>query len=284
MKVANEFCQPINPIGGTYPINWSGYAFLQPLGGGRKGVHVGIDYNGPGGGNTDLGFDIFSVANGIVEKLISWDGKSVGYGNHLFIRHELSPYLQKKYGIGVIYSHYAHLEAFRCFEGQEVTKGQVIAKLGKSGTELGHLHLETRKPTGRGYNDYPSTQPLDWLRKYYFDPYYFIQDNLKEPEQTPTTENSQPSAESPAETPPQPASDPQTGDSTESGNNTTISDTVVPDDTTGDEDGQLGGVGIPDGSNTSDNISLPVPAQKTVDLYGFLKKLWKSVKKFFLKW
>src|SRR3990167_3474602 len=192
MKPAIEFTQPISPIAGEYPESFPGYVFLQPLGGGRTGVHVGTDYNGPGGGNTDLGFDIFSVANGIVEKLIRWDGKSVGYGNHLFIRHQLSPYLEQKYGAKVIYAHYAHLEAFRCFEGQEVSKGQVIAKLGNTGTQYAHLHLEIRKPTGRCYNDYPSTQPLDWLRKYYFDCYPFIEENRKEPQNETSPPNTSP--------------------------------------------------------------------------------------------
>ena len=189
MKVSNEFSQPINPIGGTYPTSWAGYVHKQPrtAEGLPNSRHIGDDYNGPGGGNTDLGFDVSAVANGVVEKVIPWN-KKAGYGNHLFIKHELTPYLQKKYGCKIIYSHYAHLESFRCFEGQEVSKGQVIAKLGNTGTKYAHLHLEIRKPTGRGYEDYPTNQSVDWIDKYYFTPFTFIEENKKElTEQAPTT-------------------------------------------------------------------------------------------------
>jgi len=180
VKKTDSFSQPIDDVGGKYPTQWAGYVHLQPRTPEGKSHlrHLGDDYNGAGGGNSDLGYDVKAIANGVVEKVIYWNGR-YGFGNHVFVKHYLSDYLKEKCGNGIIYSHYAHLDAFRCHEGQEVTKGQVIAKLGNSGTRWAHLHLSIRKPTGRGYEDYPSHKSLSWINERYFRPYTFIQENLE---------------------------------------------------------------------------------------------------------
>ena len=115
------------------------------------------------------------------------------------------------------------------------------------------MHFELRKPTGKGFENYPTNEPVSWIDKYYFTPYRFVEDNLKEPAKEP--ENTQTPTTSPIpETPIEPESDnvPQSspdvpseppsvdvpGDSVPSGTNEsddttpTISDTIVypPDD------------------------------------------------------
>ena len=164
-------------FGGQYPSNWAGYTFLQPrTPEGKPNLrHIGVDYNGTGPGNSDLGLDVLCIAHGFVEKVIKWNGKG-GYGNHVFVKHELSQKLKDKYG-EVIYSHYAHLNDIVCTQGQDIDQGMLIGHVGKSGTQYAHLHLEIKKPTGLGYESYPSDKPETWLKQYYFDPYYFIEEN-----------------------------------------------------------------------------------------------------------
>lgn len=178
----DSFVQPLPTFAGTYP-NWSGYVHLQPRTpeGLPNLLHIGDDYNGAGGGDADLGQNVVSVATGVVEITIPWNG-NYGYGNHMFIRHEITEALRKSiktnYNIDtqILYSHYAHLKDFTVKAGQTVSKGQVIAHLGKTGTKFAHLHCEIRKPTGMGYEDYPSDiKKKSWVQQYYVAPFPFIE-------------------------------------------------------------------------------------------------------------
>ena len=283
MAKTNEFSQPINSIGGTYPNGFAGYVHKQPRTpeGLPNSRHIGDDFNGPGGGNTDLGFDVFAVGNGVVEKLIVWN-KKAGYGNHLFIKHTLSPYLQKKYGCDIIYSHYAHLESFRTFEGQEVSKGQVIAKLGNSGTKYAHLHLEIRKPTGRGYEDYPTNQPVSWIDKYYFTPFTFIEENKKEPvTDTPPAASPQPEPTAitePTTIPPGPPEPDESGDSITGDIPIITISSQPPSDPIRPDIASTG-----DTITSSTNISPPVQQadEKVHDILQTIKAFFSSIVKWF---
>lgn len=184
MRKTDSFVQPISPIGGQYPGSWPGYIHLQPRTADtppRPDLrHIGDDYNGPGGGNSDLGMDVKCLGDGVVEACIFWNGSSYGFGNHIFIRHELTEELyqaiKRDYGIDsrILYSHYAHLSKIAVNVGQEVNKGQLIAKLGNSGTVYAHVHVELRKATGLGYESYPSFKPVEWINQYYLPPYLAI--------------------------------------------------------------------------------------------------------------
>lgn len=86
--------------------------------------HAGIDFAAPGGS------DIKAAASGTVS-LAGWNG---GYGNCVIITHED--------GTQTLYGHASKLLVSK---GDQVTKGQVIAKVGKTGNSTGnHLHFETR--------------------------------------------------------------------------------------------------------------------------------------------
>lgn len=182
MNYADSFVHPVK-YAGTYPTYWAGYTHLQVrLPEKRKDRHIGDDYNGRGAGNADLGLDVFSVANGVVEAVIKHNGR-YGFGNHLFIKHflpwDVRAELLRMFGVNIptpyILSHYAHLKDMNVKAGQVVTKGQLIAHLGNTGTTWAHLHFDLRRPTGRGYEDYPSFQSVYWLSRYYIPPFSFIE-------------------------------------------------------------------------------------------------------------
>jgi murein DD-endopeptidase MepM/ murein hydrolase activator NlpD len=106
---------------------------------GRIQYHTGLDYNLKTGGNTDLGEEVFAIADGIVGDM----GASVlpGFGNIIMLEHP-----QFK-----IWSRYAHLQKFAkgITKNSVIRAGQLIGYVGKSGTQIAHLHfdiLEIFKP------------------------------------------------------------------------------------------------------------------------------------------
>lgn len=87
-------------------------------------MHTGIDIPAP------TGTPIVSVDNGVV----IFAGVKGGYGNTLMIKHD----------DGKI-SLYAHCNELVAYEGQRVSKGEVVAKVGSTGRSTGpHLHFEIR--------------------------------------------------------------------------------------------------------------------------------------------
>lgn len=77
---------------------------------------------------------IWAAGNGIIEKIETgkWAG---GYGNNVTIRHPN--------GLKTLY---AHMDSVSVSEGQEITQGQVIGRMGRTGRVRGatgiHLHFE----------------------------------------------------------------------------------------------------------------------------------------------
>jgi murein DD-endopeptidase MepM/ murein hydrolase activator NlpD len=111
--------------------------------------HLGEDWNGIGGGNSDLGDPVFSIANGFI--IFAKDG-GPGWGNVVIIIHKLPN--KSKYTF--IVSLYAHLQKMYVKKGNLVKRGQKIGTIGNvNGTYLAHLHLEMRSninmPIGGGY-------------------------------------------------------------------------------------------------------------------------------------
>jgi len=101
----------------------------------------GIDFNGAGGGDSDIGVPIVASGAGRVIKSLYYDRKSnIGYGNVVEIRHE-----------GGVRTFYAHLRDRKVKTGQRVRRGQLIGHLGKSSakyTFAAHLHYEQRNSSG----------------------------------------------------------------------------------------------------------------------------------------
>lgn len=147
MAKANQFTHPIAFYGEYKTNSWAGYYFKETLGY-TTGRHTGVDYNGPGGGDADRGLPLVAVANGRV--LAIEDKTGIGYGLTTIIEHTLSKTLAAQLGVSSIASRYMHQQNVKVSVGQEVTIGQQIAEVGKSGTQWAHAHVDLYKNTIEG--------------------------------------------------------------------------------------------------------------------------------------
>lgn len=112
----------------------------------RPNGHLGEDWNGVGGGNTDLGDPVYSAAHGIV--VFARDVK-LGWGNVVIVRHI---YLEKG-ELKTVDSLYGHLDKITVKENQQVLRGQLVGTIGTNrGMYPAHLHFEMRKNLFIGVN------------------------------------------------------------------------------------------------------------------------------------
>jgi murein DD-endopeptidase MepM/ murein hydrolase activator NlpD len=154
--------------GFDYPVgkpNGKGYYNAQPFG---KNNHLGDDWNGVGGGNTDKGDPIFSIANGYVTQSINFYG---GWGKVVRVAHAIP----QGDSLELVESLYAHMEQMHVKKGQWILKGDTIGTIGTAeGIYLAHLHLEVRDSPGYELGGGYSEQT-----KGYFDPTKFIKSHRK---------------------------------------------------------------------------------------------------------
>ena len=144
-----------------YPVgkpDAKGYFNAQKFG---KNNHLGDDWNGLGGGNSDLGDSIYSIASGYVTFA---KDHNMSWGNVIRIVHYLPDSSQ-------VESLYAHCNEILVKENQWVSLGDVIGTIGDAhGSYKAHLHLELRDqvglPIGVGY---------DANNEGYIDPTEFIE-------------------------------------------------------------------------------------------------------------
>jgi murein DD-endopeptidase MepM/ murein hydrolase activator NlpD len=131
-RLADGFDYPVGkPDGDGYYI----FRGFSPNG------HLGEDWNGSGGGDTDEGDPVYSIAHGVV--VFSEDYKR-GWGNVVIIRHA---YRENNGQIAFIDSLYGHLKVRSVQLGQQVTRGQVVGTIGCGPYRMyaAHLHFEIRK-------------------------------------------------------------------------------------------------------------------------------------------
>jgi murein DD-endopeptidase MepM/ murein hydrolase activator NlpD len=104
------------------------------------GIHTGEDWNGAGGGATDLGQPVYSVANG---RVVFADNCGRLWGNVVVLEHVFYENQERR----EIRSLYAHLNEIKVRAGQEVRRRQLIATVGQDPEKLfgAHLHLELRR-------------------------------------------------------------------------------------------------------------------------------------------
>jgi murein DD-endopeptidase MepM/ murein hydrolase activator NlpD len=89
----------------------------------RRRMHTGIDFT------TPKGISIHATGNGVVESIKK--NKS-GYGTHVTINHG--------FGYKTLYAHMGEVSVKR---GQKVVRGEIIGKVGNTGTSTApHLHYE----------------------------------------------------------------------------------------------------------------------------------------------
>lgn len=126
--------------------------------------HLGDDWNGVKGGNSDLGDPIYAIGNGYITEAKDYSG---GWGNVIRIVHL---YKNKLYE-----SLYAHCDSIIVKPNTFIKKGEQIATIGNcNGAYYAHLHLEIRDKVdliiGGGY----STDTTGYL-----NPSTFITKNRK---------------------------------------------------------------------------------------------------------
>jgi len=105
----------------------------------RSHGHLGEDWDGIRGGDTDLGDPIYSIGDGVV---VFARDCHMGWGNVIIIRHAF----REDGTVKNIDSLYGHLNSILVQRGQAVSRGQKIATMGTAhGLYDAHLHLEIRK-------------------------------------------------------------------------------------------------------------------------------------------
>ena len=119
-----------------------GYFDAQPFG---ENHHLGQDWNGNRGGDSDLGDPVHSVANGLVVYAEDVGG---GWGNVVIVAHRVDAEM--------VTSLYGHLDRISVELGAEVDRGDLVGTIGDAhGVYIPHLHFELRDdPTlgvGPGY-------------------------------------------------------------------------------------------------------------------------------------
>ncbi len=161
-KVINQYLAD----GFDFPIGKpDGYGYYRARGFWPNG-HLGEDWNGRGGGNSDLGDPVYSIGRGVV--VYSEDYRS-GWGNVVIIRHA---YRDDSGKVFMVDSQYGHLDRRLVKTYELVKRGQQIGTIGNNrGMYLAHLHLEIHKNLNigmhrssfsRGYENYFS--PSDFIR------------------------------------------------------------------------------------------------------------------------
>ncbi len=109
--------------------------------------HLGEDWNGRGGGDTDLGVPIYATGRGVV---IFSQNIGVGWGNCILVRHIFREADGK---IAMVDSLYGHLHERKVKLHDLVEKGQIVGTMGgNSGMYPVHLHFEVRKNLHIGMN------------------------------------------------------------------------------------------------------------------------------------
>lgn len=105
--------------------------------------HLGEDWNGTGGGNTDFGDYVYAAADGVV---FYSDDYRAGWGNVIRMIHNYGTEREPRY----VESLYAHVASSWVRPGNRMRRGQVIGTIGDAkGKYHAHLHFEMRRKPGK---------------------------------------------------------------------------------------------------------------------------------------
>jgi murein DD-endopeptidase MepM/ murein hydrolase activator NlpD len=130
----------------------------------RSHGHLGEDWDGIRGGDTDLGDPIYGIGDGIV---VFARDCHMGWGNVIIVRHSY----REGGAIKNVDSLYGHCERILVRRGQVISRGQQIATMGTAhGLYDAHLHLEIRKNIEIGMSRAKFAQDSS----NYYDPTQFI--------------------------------------------------------------------------------------------------------------
>lgn len=133
MKLADGFDFPVGKPEAKGYYKARGLRLRPPL-------HFGEDWNGTGGGDTDLNDPIYSCGDGVVSFAADVKG---GWGRVILIRHA---YRDPANGqVKYVDSQYGHLRSILVKKGDLVKRGQKIGTMGNNrGMYAAHLHFEIR--------------------------------------------------------------------------------------------------------------------------------------------
>jgi len=132
----------------------------------RSPQHFGEDWNGRGGGNTDLGDPVYSIADGIVTFA---HNVRQGWGNVVLVRYAYRDPASGK--VKFIDALYGHLDKISVKVGQSLKRGQQVGTIGTNfGMYPAHLHFEIRYNINIGMHR--SVAPADLTN--WADPTQFI--------------------------------------------------------------------------------------------------------------
>ncbi|MGV3531375.1 MAG: murein hydrolase activator EnvC family protein [Chthoniobacteraceae bacterium] len=150
--------------GFSIPVGAGGTKKYYKARGFRQNGHLGEDWNGEGGGDTDLGDPVYSTAAGLV--VFAQDYR-LGWGNVVIVRHAYLENGITKY----VDSLYGHLDRITVTAGQQVKRLQQVGTIGNNrGMYDAHLHFEMRKNIQIGMHR--SSYARDFSN--YWDPTTFI--------------------------------------------------------------------------------------------------------------
>lgn len=106
----------------------------------RPPPHYGEDWNGRGGGDSDLGDPVYAIADGVVTLAAD---VATGWGNVVLTRHAYRDPASGK--VKFIDTLNGHLDKIMVKQGQIIKRGQQIGTIGTNrGMYPAHLHFEIR--------------------------------------------------------------------------------------------------------------------------------------------
>lgn len=167
---ARDVIRQVLADGFDYPVGIPDAKGYYKYRGYTSNGHLGEDWNGVGGGDTDLGDPIYSVAHGVV---VYSDDVRKGWGNCIIVRHA---YRDESGKVRYVDSQYGHLLKRYVKLHDRVKRGQQIGEMGSNrGMYAAHLHFEMRKELRLGMNR--SAWPRD--NSCYYHPTNFIKAHRK---------------------------------------------------------------------------------------------------------
>ena len=133
----------------------------------KNRLHPGVDLNGTGSCNEDLGIPVYPMADGEIIQYYN-DGGRTGWGEMLMLFHP-------EYNV---YSVYAHIQKPVSKLPQWIQKTKKLCEVGNAfGKWCAHIHFEVRKKRFR-INQYPDKS---WdeakIKEHYYNPLKFIKNN-----------------------------------------------------------------------------------------------------------
>ena len=167
LPITNSFDTTFTKLAGgfDFPVGKPDAQGYYKARGFRSHGHMGEDWDGVRGGDTDLGDPVYSIGDGLV---VFARDCHMGWGNVIIVRHSY----REGGTVKNVDALYGHLNNMLVHRGQAVARGQRIAAIGTAhGLYDAHLHLEIRKNLEIGMSRAAFAQDFS----NYYDPSQFIQ-------------------------------------------------------------------------------------------------------------